>query len=148
MGTGVGEAMLIGAAVGGGSSALTGGDPLKGAMMGAATGAIGGAFAAPGFDPTALAGATEAGSIAGTSSLNAAIDPSLASISTMSPQAVSQGVSSGAASERITKSPTAGSTIADIPMPQFQVRSISACGTAATSDKNFTSAGSDQVDRS
>ena len=96
MGTGVGEAMLIGAAVGGGSSALTGGDPLKGAMMGAATGAIGGAFAAPGFDPTALAGATEAGSIAGTSSLNAAIDPSLASISTMSPQAVSQGVSSGA----------------------------------------------------
>ena len=96
MGTGVGEAMLIGAAVGGGSSALTGGDPLKGAMMGAATGAIGGAFAAPGFDPTALAGATEAGSIAGTSSLNAAIDPGLASISTMTPQAVSQGVSSGA----------------------------------------------------
>ncbi len=96
MGTGVGEAMLIGAAVGGGSSALTGGDPIKGAMMGAATGAIGGAFAAPGFDPTALAGATEAGSIAGTSSLNAAIDPGLASISTMTPQAVSQGVSSGA----------------------------------------------------
>jgi len=96
MGTGVGEAMLIGAAVGGGSSALTGGDPIKGAMMGAATGAIGGAFATPTFDPTALAGATEVGSIAGTSSLNAALDPSLASISTMSPQAVSQGVSSGA----------------------------------------------------
>jgi hypothetical protein len=95
MGTGVGEAMLIGAAVGGGSSALTGGDPLKGAMMGAAGGALGGAFATPGFDPTALAGATELGSVAGTSSLNAALDPSLASFGTMSPQAISQGVSSG-----------------------------------------------------
>lgn len=44
MGTGVGEAMLIGAAVGAGTgaagSAVAGGDPLKGAMMGAATGAI------------------------------------------------------------------------------------------------------------
>ena len=41
MGTGVGEAMLIGAATGGGMSALTGGDPLKGALLGAATAGIG-----------------------------------------------------------------------------------------------------------
>jgi len=41
MGTGVGEAMLIGAAVGGGSSALMGGDPIKGAMLGAAGGGLG-----------------------------------------------------------------------------------------------------------
>ena len=41
MGTGVGEAMLIGAAVGGGSSALMGGDPIKGAMIGAAGGGLG-----------------------------------------------------------------------------------------------------------
>ena len=97
MGTGVGEAMLIGAAVGGGSSALTGGDPLKGALIGAAGGGIGSAIGAAGaaFDPTALAGATELGSVAGTSSLNAAIDPSLASINTMAPQALSQGVSQG-----------------------------------------------------
>ncbi len=39
---GVGEAMLLSAAIGGGTSALTGGDPLKGALLGAATGFIGG----------------------------------------------------------------------------------------------------------
>ena len=40
MGTGVGEAMLIGAATGAGTSALTGGDPLKGALMGGIGGAV------------------------------------------------------------------------------------------------------------
>jgi hypothetical protein len=47
MGTGVGEAMLIGAAVGAGSgalgSAIQGGDVMQGALLGAGTGAIGGA---------------------------------------------------------------------------------------------------------
>ena len=41
MGTGVGEAMLIGAVTGAGTSAITGGDPLKGAMLGAAGGGLG-----------------------------------------------------------------------------------------------------------
>jgi hypothetical protein len=41
MGTGVGEAMLIGAMTGAGTSAITGGDPLKGALLGAAGGGIG-----------------------------------------------------------------------------------------------------------
>jgi len=41
MGTGVGEAMLIGAAMGGGSAAITGGDPLKGALLGGLTGGAG-----------------------------------------------------------------------------------------------------------
>ncbi len=49
MGTGVGEAMLIGAAVGatagGAGAAIQGGDPLQGALMGGATGAIGGGLA-------------------------------------------------------------------------------------------------------
>ena len=40
MGTGVGEAMLIGAVTGAGTSAITGGDPLKGALFGLAGGAI------------------------------------------------------------------------------------------------------------
>ena len=48
MGTGVGEAMLIGAAVGGGTSAITGGDPLKGALIGAAGGGFGSALGAAG----------------------------------------------------------------------------------------------------
>jgi len=40
---GVGEAAMLGAVMGGGSAMLTGGDPLKGAMMGGLTGGIGGA---------------------------------------------------------------------------------------------------------
>jgi hypothetical protein len=38
---GVGEAMLFSAAMGGGSAALTGGDPLKGALLGGLTGGLG-----------------------------------------------------------------------------------------------------------
>ena len=98
MGTGVGEAMLIGAAVGGGSSALTGGDPLKGAMMGAATGAIGGAFAPTAFDPSALAAADITASSAGT----AALDPGLASFGqNMAPEMLSKGVSEGTISQEL-----------------------------------------------
>jgi hypothetical protein len=62
MGTGVGEAMLIGAAVGGGTSAITGGDPLKGAMLGAAGGGLGAGFGA-------AAGATSGTAAGSTSSL-------------------------------------------------------------------------------
>ena len=40
-GAGVGEAALLGAVMGGGSAMLTGGDPLKGAMMGSLTGGAG-----------------------------------------------------------------------------------------------------------
>jgi hypothetical protein len=50
-GGGIGEAMLISAAMGGGTAAVTGGDPLKGALLGAATGGIG----------HGIAGATAAG---------------------------------------------------------------------------------------
>lgn len=41
MGTGVGEMMLMSAAMGGGTAALTGGDPLKGALLGGLTGGLG-----------------------------------------------------------------------------------------------------------
>lgn len=62
MGTGVGEAMLIGAAVGAGTgaagSAIAGGDPLKGALTGGAMGALGGGLGA-GFG--AAGGATAGG---------------------------------------------------------------------------------------
>lgn len=39
---GIGEAALISAVIGGGSAAVTGGDPLKGALLGGLTGGIGG----------------------------------------------------------------------------------------------------------
>lgn len=59
-GGGVGEAMLLGAAMGGGSAAITGGDPLKGALFGAATGGIGGSLggAAAGAEGAAAGSAT------------------------------------------------------------------------------------------
>lgn len=47
-GGGIGEAMLIGAVTGAGTSAVTGGDPLKGALLGAAGGGIGAGIAGPG----------------------------------------------------------------------------------------------------
>ena len=64
MGTGVGEAMLLGAAMGGGSAAITGGDPLKGALLGGLTGGAGAGIGG------ALGGA--AGTTAGTLGTEAA----------------------------------------------------------------------------
>jgi hypothetical protein len=57
MGTGVGEAMLLGAAMGGGSAAITGGDPLKGALIGGLTGGAGSGIAGglPALAPEAAA---------------------------------------------------------------------------------------------
>lgn len=59
VGGGVGEAMLIGAAMGGGSAALTGGDPLKGALIGGVTGGIGGGISS-GLNAATTAGTTAA----------------------------------------------------------------------------------------
>lgn len=63
MGTGVGEAMLISAAVGattgGVGAAVSGGDPLKGALIGAGTGALSGGIGA-GFSSAGTAGLTAA----------------------------------------------------------------------------------------
>ena len=65
MGTGVGEAMLIGAVTGAGTSAVTGGDPLKGALFGAAGGAImPGAGSMLGGAPAGTVGSTAAGATA------------------------------------------------------------------------------------
>jgi len=83
MGTGVGEAMLLGAAMGGGSAAITGGDPLKGALLGGLTGGagagIGGALggAAGGVEGALAPAATNA--ITDTAMANALPASSLAS---------------------------------------------------------------------
>ena len=66
MGTGVGEAMLIGAAVGGGSSALMGGDPIKGAMLGAAGGGLGAGLGAAAGGASGSLGSAGAASSFGT----------------------------------------------------------------------------------
>ena len=87
---GVGEAALLGAVMGGGSAMLTGGDPLKGAMMGGLTGGIGGA-AGPALNaltaPTAAA--TLAPTIApavATETAVAALAPEIAVASQVAPQ--------------------------------------------------------------
>jgi len=90
VGGGVGEAMLLGAAMGGGSAALTGGDPLKGALLGGVTGGIGGGISSglSALNPAATAattGAAGAGTAAGAASAgvtgleaaNIAANPSL-----------------------------------------------------------------------
>ena len=65
---GVGEAALIGAAIGGGSAAITGGDPLKGALLGGLTGGAGAGISgmAAGVAPAAEGLAAGAGGAAGT----------------------------------------------------------------------------------
>jgi hypothetical protein len=88
-GGGVGEAMLISAAMGGGTAAVTGGDPLKGALLGAATGGIGhgiaGATAAGGAGATGATG-TAATTAAADAATTAATDQALT-------QASQQGLS-------------------------------------------------------
>lgn len=72
MGTGVGEMMLMSAAMGGGTAALTGGDPLKGALLGGLTGGLGagisGALGSAGTTAATTAGnaGVSAGQAAGT----------------------------------------------------------------------------------
>ena len=84
-GGGVGEAALLGAALGGGASALQGGDPLKGALMGGALGAGGAAF----MPEAAAAGGAEAftsqtptglATVAGDAGVNAATKTGIASL--------------------------------------------------------------------
>lgn len=57
MGTGVGEAMLISAVTGAGTSAVMGGDPVKGALLGAATGGLGAGVAGAGTGAATNVGA-------------------------------------------------------------------------------------------
>jgi hypothetical protein len=90
MGTGVGEAMLIGAAVGatagGAGAAIQGGDPLQGALMGGAMGGIGGGlgagFGAAGGTAGGSAGAGAGGAAGGASagSATAALSPTVTSL--------------------------------------------------------------------
>lgn len=107
MGTGVGEAMLIGAVTGAGTSAITGGDPLKGAMLGAAGGglgagvggALGGQAATAAAAPTATA-AGGAGGAAGSAAAGSAAVPSAFN------QAVSSQLGTGATTGTAALGPT------------------------------------------
>jgi type IV secretion system protein TrbL len=88
MGTGVGEMALlqaagIGAATGAGTAALTGGDPLKGALIGGITGGAGHGFAGMG---AAGGGAGAAGGGAGAATATEIGAQSLANPAMLSPE--------------------------------------------------------------
>jgi len=118
MGTGVGEAMLIGAVTGAGTSAVMGGDPLKGALLGAAGGGImpGAGAALQGGQAATTAGttaATTAGTqAAGTAATQAATQAGTqaatqAAVPNMFQTAVNTGVGSpGAAMTQAAAKPT------------------------------------------
>jgi hypothetical protein len=83
-GGGVGEAMLVSAVVGGTTSAATGGDPLKGALLGAATAGVGAGIAGATTGATAgtTAGATGTTAAAAAPAAAPGLDAALASANT------------------------------------------------------------------
>ena len=83
MGTGVGEMMLMSAAMGGGTAAITGGDPLKGALLGGLTGGLGAGIsnAMSAAQPLANAGVS-AGANAGQAAINSQLTNTLPSAAT------------------------------------------------------------------
>jgi hypothetical protein len=87
-GGGIGEAMLISAAMGGGTAAVTGGDPLKGALLGAATGGIG-----HGIAGATAAGGAGAASGAGSATTTAATTG--ADIAAQAPEIAAQSATMG-----------------------------------------------------
>ena len=101
---GVGEAMLLGAAMGGGSAAVTGGDPLKGALLGGLTGGagagIGGALGGAGAAGTEAALAT-AGTELGT---QAATNTAMSQLGTQAGTAGTQAATSFALPNAATTS--------------------------------------------
>ncbi len=98
MGTGVGEAMLIGAVTGAGTSAVMGGDPLKGALLGAAGGGImpGASAALQGGAQAATTAGTTAATTAGTqAATQAATQAGTQAATAMVPNAFQTAVNAG-----------------------------------------------------
>jgi len=95
MGTGVGEMMLMSAAMGGGTAAITGGDPLKGALLGGLTGGLGagisGALSSAGTTAATTAG--NAGVSAGQAAINSQLTNTLPNAAVNASSAAARNVS-------------------------------------------------------
>jgi len=94
-GGGIGEAMLISAAVGGGTAIATGQDPLKGALMGGLAGGVGGALLGP---ASGAASGTAQGAAGPTVAGAATTAPTTAAIGSAAPSstgALSAGAGAG-----------------------------------------------------
>jgi hypothetical protein len=138
MGTGVGEAMLIGAAVGatagGAGAAIQGGDPLKGALTGGAMGAVGGGLGAGFGAASGTAAGGTSGTVAGTGSGISAGAGSGASFGTLGAGTGSGiGISAGAAPGAVGGGSLGlgSSTLAASANPALYGSSIGALGSAA-----------------
>jgi hypothetical protein len=125
MGTGVGEAMLIGAAVGatagGAGAAIQGGDPLKGALTGGAMGAVGGGLGA-GFGAAggATAGGTSGATAGGTSGAVAGGTSGAAggsAVASLSPTVTSLAAPTAGTTFGSLAAPTAGTTFGSLAAP-------------------------------
>lgn len=124
-GGGVGEAALIGAALGGGSAAITGGDPLKGALLGGLTGGAGGAMFGAG-----AAGAGELGAAASAAPTAAAAAPTAIAPAAIAPAAVAPGgISALPAAAPV---PTAAPTLSQQAMTYAKANPIVAGGLGIT----------------
>ena len=117
MGTGVGEAMLIGAAVGAGSgalgSAIQGGDVMQGALLGAGTGAIGGGIGG------AFAGGGAGAVSAAPGSAVGALSPTVASLAGSAPASTFGSLAAPTAGTAFGSlaAPTAGTTFSSLAAP-------------------------------
>jgi hypothetical protein len=106
VGGGVGEAALLGAAMGGGAAAVTGGDPLKGALLGGLTGGIGGGLGG-------VPAATTAGT-AGASALPAGATVAATATPAVLPTGVTAGTLPAAALPAATTAPITTAAAAPI----------------------------------
>jgi len=112
---GVGEAMLLGAAMGGGSAALTGGDPLKGALLGGLTGGAGAGISGaltsalnPAVSLATTAPAAAASSMAPTVANAAALNSAASAIPAATTSVAPAAASSIAPAAASSVAPTAG----------------------------------------
>ena len=129
-GGGIGEAALIGAAVGGGSALIRGEDPLKAALLGGALGGAGGAVfggGAGGAGSGASGGA--GGSAAGAASSASSAVPSLAATPpSLTGTPFSSSLRNVAGQGAINVGRTAGTSLSDI--PGFAANTPNIAGTA------------------
>jgi hypothetical protein len=120
VGGGVGEAMLLGAAMGGGSAAITGGDPLKGALLGGLTGGAGagisGGLAGAAPEAALATAGTELGTQAAASAIptatQAGTQAATSAIPGMGGQTAAQGFMNSMNPAAIAPSALPGGTIA------------------------------------
>ena len=126
---GVGEAALLGAAMGGGSAALTGGDPLKGALLGGLTGGIGGGIS------TLAPAATTAGTV-GASAL-----PAGATVAaTATPAVLPAGVTAGTLPGSALSAGAGGAGITALPIDQAAANIMSQQTALSTAQQTLSSA--------